>query len=220
MQMFPAFAVPMAAGALPDSDKLNLALKTLLLKRDGDDFKNPYASMEQPPGLFESDFNFFSWPDAPVQALRQSLWQAVSAYIAELNNYDQASLSQLHIRSHTWYHITRRGGFFGMHNHPMASVSGVYCVDPGTHDLNQPTSGILRFHSPFNVSNMYVDPGNAKPQAPFTSGNRSFLLKAGELVLFPSWLMHEVLPFYGDDARVTVAFNCWFERKDAGAKKA
>jgi hypothetical protein len=33
-------------------------------------------------------------------------------------------------------------------------------------------------------------------------------------VLFPSWLQHEVMPFYGSDERITIAFNCWFGMKE------
>jgi predicted 2-oxoglutarate/Fe(II)-dependent dioxygenase YbiX len=35
-------------------------------------------------------------------------------------------------------------------------------------------------------------------------------LEAGALIVFPSYLFHEVAPFYGRDTRITVASNCWF----------
>jgi predicted 2-oxoglutarate/Fe(II)-dependent dioxygenase YbiX len=35
-------------------------------------------------------------------------------------------------------------------------------------------------------------------------------LEAGQLVIFPSYVFHEVTPFYGNDTRITVATNCWF----------
>ena len=31
--------------------------------------------------------------------------------------------------------------------------------------------------------------------------------KPGMLVLFPSWLIHWVNPFYGEDHRISIAFN-------------
>jgi predicted 2-oxoglutarate/Fe(II)-dependent dioxygenase YbiX len=37
-----------------------------------------------------------------------------------------------------------------------------------------------------------------------------FKLEAGQLVIFPSYVFHEVAPFYGSDTRITVATNCWF----------
>jgi uncharacterized protein (TIGR02466 family) len=213
--IFPAFAVPMCALHLPNAEALNAQLKALLITRELPEHRNPRASMEQPHGLYESEFNLFAWPDAPIVALKMQVWQAIGQFIAELNGYDAQALSTIQIRSHTWFHITRRGGYFGLHNHPMASVSGVYCVHPGTSDPDRPNSGTLRFHCPHNYSNMYLDLGNANVIDQFANGNRSFQLQAGQLILFPSWLMHEVLPFFGDDERITIAFNCWFDRKSS-----
>ncbi len=31
--------------------------------------------------------------------------------------------------------------------------------------------------------------------------------KAGRLVMFPSWLLHQVRPYRGDAARISIAFN-------------
>jgi hypothetical protein len=36
----------------------------------------------------------------------------------------------------------------------------------------------------------------------------------GQLVLFPSYILHDVKPFEGDGERITIAFNCWFKLKD------
>ena len=36
---------------------------------------------------------------------------------------------------------------------------------------------------------------------------RALGFKAGQLVLFPSWLQHEVLPFYGSDERITIMYS-------------
>jgi hypothetical protein len=30
------------------------------------------------------------------------------------------------------------------------------------------------------------------------------------MIVFPSYVFHEVAPFYGRDTRITVATNCWF----------
>jgi len=40
-------------------------------------------------------------------------------------------------------------------------------------------------------------------------------LTPGQLVLFPSWLLHEVMPYEGDDVRITVAFNARFKLQGA-----
>lgn len=213
----PVFAVPFAQDFLPDADRLNAELKALLLAREseGQRYANPNPSLRQQAGVFESDFNLFSWQEPCIQALRQFAWATLGRTVQELNGYSAEEIRRIQIYSHTWYHVTRHGGFTIAHTHPMASWSGVYCVAPGETPDDRPESGVLRFHNPHFYSNVFLDPGNARLQAPFHHGTWSVKFQAGQLVLFPSWLQHEVLPFYGSDERITIAFNCWFGAADA-----
>lgn len=210
-QICPVFAVPLGQAHHPEPDELNVSLKRLLLAREADPgCANPNPSLQQQPGVFESKFNLFSWPDACVQALRQFCWSELGQLIQALNGYSAEDMARLQIFSHTWFHVTRHGGFVIAHTHPMAAWSGVYCVAPGERPVDRPESGVLRFHNPHFYSNTFLDPGNAKLTAPFHHGTWNMPLQAGQLVMFPSWLSHEVLPFYGSDERITIAFNCWF----------
>lgn len=213
----PVFAVPFAQDRMPEADPVNAELKALLLAREaeGGRYANPNPSLKQQPGVFESDFNLFSWPEACVQKVRSFAWATLGRTIAQLNGYDTAQMQRLQIFSHTWFHVTRHGGFTILHTHPMASWSGVYCVAPGQTPADRPESGVLRFHNPHHYSNTFLDSGNLRMRAPYHHGSWSSQLQAGQLVLFPSWLQHEVLPYYGEDERITIAFNCWFGMKDA-----
>jgi hypothetical protein len=86
----------------------------------------------------------------------------------------------------------------------------VYCVDPGSSDEDKPHSGQLGFVNPATVSAMHLDAGNAGLSGAFATGVTNLRLEAGQLVLFPSWVLHEVKPYEGEGERMTVAFNCWF----------
>lgn len=214
--IYPAFAVPMAQDFAPDAEALNHELKKLLLAREaeGQRHANPAPSLSQQPEVFESDFELFSWKEGCVQTLKQFCWASLWRTVQELNRYGPKDMQALQIYSHTWYHVTRRGGFTIAHTHPMASWSGVYCVSPGQSVPERPDSGALRFHNPHYYSNLFLDAGNLHPHAPYHHGTWNLALKPGQLVLFPSWLSHDVLPFYGNDERITIAFNCWFGRKN------
>lgn len=213
----PVFAVPFAQDSMPDSARINASLKALFLAREaeGHQYANPNPSLRQHPGVFESAFEVFAWPEPDVQALRLFAWSVLGRTIKELNGYTADEMQRLQIFSHTWFHVTRKGGFTIMHTHPMASWSGVYCVTPGETPDDRPESGVLRFHNPHFYSNYFMDAGNRRMRAPFHHGSWSVRFQPGQLILFPSWLQHEVLPFYGDDERITVAFNCWFGMRDA-----
>ncbi|WP_396615681.1 TIGR02466 family protein [Lysobacter soli] len=215
-EISPVFSVPFAQDTLPDAAALNAQLRALILSREaeGARYANPNPSLQQQPGVFESDFNLFAWPDACIQQLRQFCWSVLGRTIADLNGYSAEEMKRLQIFSHTWFHVTRNGGFTINHTHPMASWSGVYCVDPGTTPADRPDSGVLRFHNPHHYSNYFLDAGNARLRAPYHHGTWNVRFQAGQLVLFPSWLQHEVMPFFGDDERITIAFNCWFGMKN------
>ncbi|MBA2239499.1 MAG: hypothetical protein H0W24_12510 [Lysobacter sp.] len=215
-QITPAFAVPFAQDFLSDAT-LNEQLRTLLLSREaqGKRYANPNPSLQQQPGVFESDFELFSWPEACIQQLRTFCWATLGRTIQELNDYSAQEMQRLQIFSHTWFHVTRNGGFTILHTHPMASWSGVYCVTPGETPADRPESGVLRFHNPHHYSNYFLDAGNLRLKSPYHHGTWNLRLQPGQLVLFPSWLQHEVMPFYGNDERITIAFNCWFGMKEA-----
>jgi predicted 2-oxoglutarate/Fe(II)-dependent dioxygenase YbiX len=57
---------------------------------------------------------------------------------------------------------------------------------------------------------MYLDVAIARMQLPYGFQTAGFSLEAGQLVIFPSWVLHDVKPFEGEGERVTIAFNCWF----------
>jgi uncharacterized protein (TIGR02466 family) len=217
VQVQPFFAVPFGFAQLENCAGLNAELRALFLQRaaEGAKYANPRPLTHRNGQVFESDFQLFRAADPAVQQLKQFCWSSLLAMIADLNKYDQAMMRRLLIYSDSWFHVTRRGGFFGLHNHPMASWSGVYCVAPGEHDAGKPDSGLLSFVNSSTVSQMYVDAATANIQGAYASGTRTVSFAPGQLVLFPSWILHDVKPYEGEGERITVAFNCWFSLKDA-----
>lgn len=216
-QIVPMFAVPMVEVQHPDCHDLNRRLRELILSREaqGQRHANPRPSMMGArESLFESDFTFFAEDQGPAAELRTFCWDALSRAIAQLNGYRPDEVARISIRSHTWFHVTRRDGQFGLHNHPMASWSGVYCVDPGDSPPGEPGSGALTFVNPTGLANMFMDPANIRLRKPYSGGDLVYPAHAGRLVLFPSWVFHHVQRYRGTRERITVAFNCWFDMAD------
>jgi uncharacterized protein (TIGR02466 family) len=217
-EILPLFAVPFAFSHHPDPGRLNAALRTFALAQEarGSEGANPRPLTTRNSPLYESHFNLFRDPDPAIQDLKRHCWDQLLAVIGQLNGYDLKTLERLQIYNDAWVHVTRRGGFFGLHNHPNASWSGVYCVDPGRHDAGKPESGALTLVNPMLASSMYVDAAVARIPPPFGMQIRSVKLQAGQLVIFPSYLLHDVKPFEGEGERITIAFNTWFSLPDAG----
>jgi len=216
VQPTPFFAIPFGFAKLEPAPVLNEQLAALFRRRaaEGARYANPRPLTQRNGQVFESEFQVFKWPEPCVRQLKEFCWQHLMHFIGQLNAYDNATLSRMMIYSDSWFHITRRGGFFALHNHPNASWSGVYCVDPGRHDADQRDSGLLSFMNPAVASAMYMDAATANLQGAFAYHIRHVRLEPGQLVLFPSWILHDVKPFQGEGERITVAFNCWFTLQD------
>jgi uncharacterized protein (TIGR02466 family) len=210
LQLTPAFAVPILRSRLQPCESLNAALESLFLARESAEYRNPTPSHTPQAETFESRFNLFRWPEPCIQELRQFMLDSVVAAVLQTTAVTAADISRLRFHNHTWFHISRYAGSFVAHNHPLASWSAVYCVRPGETVPGHPQSGLLRFFDPRQGANGYLDPANETLHPPFALRSLDLRLAAGDLVIFPSYLFHEVTPFYGADTRITVATNCWF----------
>ncbi|HEX3396739.1 MAG TPA: putative 2OG-Fe(II) oxygenase [Steroidobacteraceae bacterium] len=204
------FAVPFAETRLVPCERLNRELEALFLQRETAEHQNPTPSHISQAETFESRFNLFRWPEACVQELRNFMLNAVAQTVIETTSLKGEDIARLKFQNHTWFHISRYAGSFVAHNHPLASWSAVYCVRAGEKAPQHPDSGVLRFLDVRQGANAYLDPANATLRRAYALAPVELKLEAGQLVIFPSYVFHEVTPFYGSDTRITVATNCWF----------
>lgn len=110
-----------------------------------------------------------------------------------------------------WFQTSRSGAFHDVHTHGNCSWSGVYCVqvDPPERRTAHPAygdaHGVTRFYGPplAQGGGAHVDLGTAYLQPPHVDVPPV----PGQLVVFPSWLPHQALPYDGVQDRVIVSFN-------------
>jgi uncharacterized protein (TIGR02466 family) len=99
-----------------------------------------------------------------------------------------------------WVNLLKPGGHHSAHIHPHSVVSGtLYLALPAG-------SGAIRFEDP-RLGLMMAAPPRL-PDAP--EAMRSFRTVApepGTVLLWESWLRHEVLPHTGKEERISVSFN-------------
>jgi uncharacterized protein (TIGR02466 family) len=210
LKLHPLFAVPFGESHLAPCEKLNRELEALFLQRETDEHRNPIPSHVPQAETFESRFNLFRWTEPCVQELRRFMLDGVAQMVLETTTLRAEDLARLKFHNHTWFHISRYAGSFVAHNHPLASWSAVYCVRAGQAVPDPPDSGMLRFLDTRQGADAYTDPANASLKRPFALRPLEIRLQPGQMVVFPSYVFHEVAPFYGRDTRITVATNCWF----------
>lgn len=110
-----------------------------------------------------------------------------------------------------WFQIANQGSHHDVHTHGNCSWSGVYCVqvDDELVRVDNPVlgtaNGVTRFYGPhFNhLGGAHMDFGNAYLQ----SAHLDVAPVAGQMVVFPSWLPHQAMPYQGKADRVIVSFN-------------
>ena len=99
-----------------------------------------------------------------------------------------------------WVNLLRGGGHHSAHIHPHSVISGTLYVEV------PPKSGAIRFEDP-RLTQMMAAPARAK-DAP--EELQSFVCvepRPGLLLLWESWLRHEVLPGSGRADRLSISFN-------------
>ena len=212
----PFFSVPFATLQLEDAGPLCASLRDLFLRSEGERNRN-LTRRDAQYGLFESKLDLHTWPDAPVQQLFGFIHHALASTLHQLSQFAPQEYERLEFNYHSWFHITRNDGHQACHNHPMASWSGIFCVDPGDSPPNQPQSGSVRFLDPRPGAEMYLDAGNERMRGQYHQGGFEFHHSMGQLVLFPSYVYHEVMPYLGTRPRMVVAFNSWIRIADQPA---
>ncbi len=210
------FATPLVTAMLPDAVELNRELTALFLEKEkaGERYRSPVHIPTQVGEIFESTFDLFNWPDAPVRRLARACHELLHDLVATLNGYTAAEMERLQFHYHAWFHITREGGYQSVHYHPKACWSGIYCVRAGDQVEGRPESGQVKFYDPRGAVFMHADPGNERLAPAFSTTPIYLTHKEGQLVIFPSFLMHEVLPYLGKGERIVAPFNAWITRKD------
>lgn len=208
----PIFAIPLAEVRHPEPDELLANLREQFLRDEQDPARMGFEGQKVIGGaIADSRNDLFLREEAPLRQLRDFCHDALRSLVQALARCDEATLDSLRFCYHAWFHVTRAGGHQALHIHPNASWSGVFCVDRGDEVAEAPDSGVLRFHHPSTHASMHVDPGNTSLREPFNLGGYEVEHEPGVLILFPSFLAHEVLPYRGDRPRIVVAFNCWIE---------
>ena len=101
-----------------------------------------------------------------------------------------------------WVNVLDSGGTQSMHNHANSFVSGVVYLTP-----SHPDSQTVFFKSPGGTDFVFKNEHASITPTPF-NGDRwiSPPPGPGDLVLFPSYLMHAVPPNQGE-RRITMSFN-------------
>ncbi|MDO8904199.1 TIGR02466 family protein [Hydrogenophaga sp.] len=167
------------------------------------------------------DAAFYASRDDLLQRIRLPEWDGLVRFIvdslrqtvvlANQGAWPEATPAlQIALRG-VWFQMSNQGSHHDVHTHGNCSWSGVYCVDVdeeharSRHPALGAHNGVTRFYGPhFNhLGGAHMDFGNAYLQ----SAHFDIAPRPGQLVVFPSWLPHQALPYAGEADRIIVSFN-------------
>jgi uncharacterized protein (TIGR02466 family) len=129
--------------------------------------------------------------------LERSLDRHVRRYAADLQ-WDL--LGRALAMTDCWLNIMPRGCAHSFHLHPQAVVSGTFYVTAPR------GSAPLKFEDP-RLGYMMAAPPRQAECAPESRAHIAYLPRAGRVILFESWLRHEVPAQAVDQPRISVSFN-------------
>jgi uncharacterized protein (TIGR02466 family) len=104
-----------------------------------------------------------------------------------------------------WINVNPRNAYNTLHDHPDSVLSGVYYVQGNA------KSGRLRFRDPRSAKRMAPWPVAVGAKTDKRHWDRVSLSPvAGRMVMFPSWLEHEVESNQSNEDRISISFNLVF----------
>jgi uncharacterized protein (TIGR02466 family) len=193
------FYTPLLRFRLPDHEALDEGLLA-----EGERLRGTGEGLSKSNrGGWHSEGNLFDDPAGPIQTLRRAA--ALSVMEATRSVTARVDPEEFETKLFAWMNMNPTGGFNAPHTHPGAHWSGVYYVRQPSVDSGN--SGMIEF----------LDPRSDLPswrllQSKAFRPKRKIRPEAGEIVIFPSYLVHWVYPNEAGGERVTVAFNATLRR--------
>lgn len=195
------FATPVAIVELTGAAALNDALRETILRRERERPSVSHSNL----GGWQSSWDFHEW-GGPAAA---HLLSSARDLATKLTCDRQGRAVRVEWRVNSWANVNRSGHGNEFHTHPGSYWSGTYYVDDGGIAANPSLGGEFEIQDPRGVGPAMYAPLLCFNVAGGHSVGASELIlpKAGQLILFPSWLSHQVRPYRGRETRISVAFN-------------
>ncbi len=197
----PLFSTPIYLSHLPDHERININISKFVqsLKQEDKANRDHSGKGYNPHGVGYTSY----FEDRTDQILGHSDLQELVSFLVKCSIEYMRQL-RFKLENHrigidrVWVNINSQGSYHLAHRHPGSVVSGVYYIS-----IPEPNEGgELVFQDPLDAHRM------AEPSLPSEIG-RKIYPSSGLLVLFPSWLEHEVRLQKSSGNRISLAFNSY-----------
>ena len=135
----------------------------------------------------------------PFNQLKIDIDKYLNAFVFDTLKIGQGNL--VHVQS--WINMHDPGDHAPKHHHINSCYSGVYYIQTPYN-----SGGIVFTKSPSHMEQIFAHPSEGNL---WNSSEWEFPTKAGDLILFPSYLTHSVPKNESNEKRISVAFNYFLE---------
>ena len=195
------FATPVAALEVPDADALNAELEQVILRRRA---ATPSVQASNAGG-WHSDRDILAWGGPRVAQVIEFAKGVAGQVTADRKG--NAVRPPWTVQA--WANVNTAGHANVAHYHGGSFWSGTYYVADGGCAADPSLGGEFEMLDPRGPG-----PGMYAPALKFAGedgasagGAETIRPKPGLLILFPSWLVHQVRPYRGTGTRISIAFN-------------
>lgn len=206
-QVVPIFATPLVMYEVPDAEALNVELRRAIDERE----RAHPTTQKSNLGGWQSSWDMDRWGGpAAVKLL------ALARNVANRMTTDaQGSVGKGPYPGHfavtwianMWANVNRTGHANEFHSHPGAYWSGTYYVDDGGIGADPSLGGELEFLDPRGTVPLMNAPHLRMSGSLSAGATEKIIPKVGRLVMFPSWILHQVRPYRGNATRISIALN-------------
>jgi len=195
------FATPVAAIELPGAEARDRELAAAILRRRA---QTPSVQASNAGG-WHSDRDIMVWGGERVAEVLAAARSAATQLTADRDGRPvQPDWKLL-----AWANVNGPGDSNICHYHPGSFWSGTYYVDDGGCATDPALGGEFEMLDPRGPGPaMYAPTLKFAGEDGASVGSAETICpKPGLLVLFPSWLFHQVRPYRGTGLRISIAFN-------------
>ena len=195
------FATPVVVATMPDPEPLNRALEAAVLAREKTHPSTEHSNL----GGWQSDWDFADWGGDAGAAMLESARNLANQVTSDRTGRKVA----IDWKLNAWANINRTGHGNEFHTHPGSFWSGAYYVADGGINDDPALGGEFEIQDPRGVAPAMYAPMLCVNMPGGLSMGASELIRpmAGQMLMFPAWLSHQVRPYLGDKRRISIAFN-------------
>jgi Putative 2OG-Fe(II) oxygenase len=202
--VMPILATPLGVATIPDAAEFNGALCELFTQRAA-------LGRELGPGdplSIRGSDDLMEWPEAPVRRLASAIAGAIYQFVGSVSEITESQLRACKLEARAWFTLIRSNGRVPATNYPLTTWCAIYCVAAPPPVDGRADSGIVRLYES-RLGTSFQDASNAVMRIPYSQAHYTWRPTAGQLVIFPGSLTHEVAPLRaaGELVLVTARFR-------------